>query len=258
MRDDAVATFDLPTVLRFSELALAALGAAREEIDALNVYPVPDGDTGTNMFLTLEAARTALLDAVAGTHRDLAGARRPAHRDGRVRPGGAAGGPRQLRGDLLLARRARCASGWARPVPATVPRRSSPRAWRWPPRPATPRSASRSRARSCRWPGPPPRPRPRRPRTRPTGSGHVIRAAAAAAREALARTPDQLQVLHDAGVVDAGGRGLCVVLDAAETAVTGRRPVSAPPAVRLPGDPGPAAAPGARGGPDRPTVRPTR
>jgi DAK2 domain fusion protein YloV len=56
--------------------------------------------------------------------------------------------------------------------------------------------------------------------------GHVIRAAAEAAREALARTPDQLQVLRDAGVVDAGGRGLCVVLDAAETAVTGRRPVS--------------------------------
>jgi dihydroxyacetone kinase-like predicted kinase len=37
-------------------------------------------------------------------------------------------------------------------------------------------------------------------------------------------------VLHDAGVVDAGGRGLCVVLDAAETAVTGRRPVSTAPA----------------------------
>src|SRR6188472_589180 len=67
MPDDAVATFDLPTVLRFSELAVAALRAAREEIDALNVYPVPDGDTGTNMFLTLEAARTALLDAVAGS-----------------------------------------------------------------------------------------------------------------------------------------------------------------------------------------------
>jgi dihydroxyacetone kinase-like predicted kinase len=61
----------------------------------------------------------------------------------------------------------------------------------------------------------------------PTRLGHVIRAAAAAAREELARTPDQLRVLHDAGVVDAGGRGLCVVLDAAETAVTGHRPVSA-------------------------------
>ena len=44
-------------MLRFAELALAALGEAREEIDALNVYPVPDGDTGTNMYLTFEAAR---------------------------------------------------------------------------------------------------------------------------------------------------------------------------------------------------------
>src|SRR5512141_2507506 len=66
MRGEAVATFDLPTVLRFSELAVAALREAREEIDALNVYPVPDGDTGTNMFLTLESARGALLDAVGG------------------------------------------------------------------------------------------------------------------------------------------------------------------------------------------------
>ena len=48
--------------------------------------------------------------------------------------------------------------------------------------------------------------------------------AAAAAREALARTPDQLAVLRDAGVVDAGGRGLSVILDAAETVLTGRRP----------------------------------
>src|SRR5512147_1146186 len=61
MPDDAVATFDLATILRFSELALAALGEAREEIDALNVYPVPDGDTGTNMYLTFESARNAML-----------------------------------------------------------------------------------------------------------------------------------------------------------------------------------------------------
>ena len=36
--------------------ALEALGRAREEIDALNVFPVPDGDTGTNLFLTMESA----------------------------------------------------------------------------------------------------------------------------------------------------------------------------------------------------------
>ncbi|MGH3359389.1 MAG: DAK2 domain-containing protein, partial [Nocardioidaceae bacterium] len=50
----------------------------------------------------------------------------------------------------------------------------------------------------------------------------VVAAAAAAAREALARTPEQLERLHDAGVVDAGGRALVVVLDATEQVVTGR------------------------------------
>jgi hypothetical protein len=52
----------------------------------------------------------------------------------------------------------------------------------------------------------------------------VFTAAAAAARTALARTPEQLAVLARAGVVDAGGRGLVVVLDAVETTATGRRP----------------------------------
>ncbi len=59
------------------------------------------------------------------------------------------------------------------------------------------------------------------------GTGDVITAAAAAARTALAHTPDQLPVLAQAGVVDAGGRGLVVLLDAAETALTGRRRVPA-------------------------------
>ncbi len=50
----------LDTILRFVDIGTDALSAAREEIDALNVYPVPDGDTGTNMFLTFSAARDAL------------------------------------------------------------------------------------------------------------------------------------------------------------------------------------------------------
>ena len=41
--------------------AHAALGAARADLDALNVFPVPDGDTGTNMYLTLDGAMEALL-----------------------------------------------------------------------------------------------------------------------------------------------------------------------------------------------------
>ncbi|MET1060798.1 MAG: DAK2 domain-containing protein, partial [Nocardioides sp.] len=59
--------FQLGIVLRFVDIATRELGDAREEIDALNVYPVPDGDTGTNMFLTMSAARDALREATGGS-----------------------------------------------------------------------------------------------------------------------------------------------------------------------------------------------
>ena len=59
---EQIATFDLAAVRRFAAFSVEALSEAREEIDALNVYPVPDGDTGTNMFLTMESAREALRD----------------------------------------------------------------------------------------------------------------------------------------------------------------------------------------------------
>ncbi|MEO6205226.1 MAG: DAK2 domain-containing protein, partial [Mycobacteriales bacterium] len=57
----------------------------------------------------------------------------------------------------------------------------------------------------------------------------VIRAVCVGATAALARTPEQLPALKAAGVVDAGGRGLCVVLDALERVVTGQsvQPVAA-------------------------------
>ncbi len=56
---------ELGVVQRFVDVAVDALAETREEIDALNVYPVPDGDTGTNMYLTMSAARDAIHDAVA-------------------------------------------------------------------------------------------------------------------------------------------------------------------------------------------------
>ncbi|MCW2867009.1 MAG: Dak phosphatase, partial [Marmoricola sp.] len=56
--------------------------------------------------------------------------------------------------------------------------------------------------------------------------GAVVHAAHQAALEALALTPTQLERLAQAGVVDAGGRGLCVVLEALESAVTGLRPTT--------------------------------
>src|SRR4029453_19234947 len=60
--------------------------------------------------------------------------------------------------------------------------------------------------------------------------------AAAAAREAVERTPELLPVLKDAGVVDAGGRGFALMIDAFLAVVDGRAPpepelVTTPPAV---------------------------
>jgi uncharacterized protein len=224
MPSESVATLDLPTVLRFADLALAALGEAREEIDALNVYPVPDGDTGTNLYLTFEAAGSALLDAVGGVDVEspapadlrtaLAAFARGALLGARGNSGVifsalvgalckrlAEAGPddssASVFADALRLATQAAYSAVGQPVEGTIL--------------SVAHAASDAAAQAAQVPT--------------HRLGHVIRAAAQAARMALARTPDQLRVLADAGVVDAGGRGLCVVLDAAETALTGRRPV---------------------------------
>ncbi len=57
-----------PSIVRFRvlvEAGLAALEARREEVNDLNVFPVADGDTGDNMVLTLRAVLTEL-DRLAG------------------------------------------------------------------------------------------------------------------------------------------------------------------------------------------------
>ena len=53
---------DHETVLALARAAEAALDANRARLDDLNVYPVPDGDTGTNMLLTARAVVEALED----------------------------------------------------------------------------------------------------------------------------------------------------------------------------------------------------
>ncbi|MGW0652704.1 DAK2 domain-containing protein, partial [Streptomyces umbrinus] len=70
---------DASAVRAWCGFALRALGRAREEIDAINVYPVADGDTGTNLYLTVESA-TAAVEAVFAGHAALAG--------GKEAPGG--------------------------------------------------------------------------------------------------------------------------------------------------------------------------
>ena len=54
--EDALTLLDAAGVRRWSVLVRSALGSRRSEIDELNVFPVPDGDTGTNLYLTFDAA----------------------------------------------------------------------------------------------------------------------------------------------------------------------------------------------------------
>jgi uncharacterized protein len=59
------------------------------------------------------------------------------------------------------------------------------------------------------------------------GLARAITAAGDAAVVALEKTPEQLDVLADAGAVDAGGRGLLVLLDALRSTITGQAPARA-------------------------------
>jgi DAK2 domain fusion protein YloV len=220
---EQIATFDLAAVRRFAALSVEALSQAREEIDALNVYPVPDGDTGTNMYLTMDAAKDALDDhlSTAGEDPDLKEALHAYARGALLGARGNSGvilsqligallrrmgqgGPDDRSADLLaegmvLATEAAYAAV-GEPVEGTILTVA---------RAATLAAVSRAKDPEAHL-------------------GDVLSAAADAAREALAHTPEQMKLLRDAGVVDAGGRGLCVILDAAETAVTGHRPMGAP------------------------------
>lgn len=222
-RGEAIATFDLETVRRFSDLAVQGLSAAREEIDALNVYPVPDGDTGTNMYLTMEAAQGALrghLEGLAGAEVDL-----------RVALGvyakaallGARGNSGVILSQLIGALLRRMGQGGPEDRSAVLMAEgfalATTAAYAAVGTPVEGTILSVAKAASIAAAA--------RAEDPEAHLGDVLRAAAQEARAALARTPDQMQLLRDAGVVDAGGRGLCVILDAAESAVTGQRAVGA-------------------------------
>ncbi len=72
-RQHRLERLDALAARRWALTTRAVFAARRGEIDALNVFPVPDGDTGTNLYLTLDAA----LDAVRG---DAGGTGEPATR----------------------------------------------------------------------------------------------------------------------------------------------------------------------------------
>lgn len=208
-----------PAVRAWAEASLAALGEARAAIDSLNVFPVPDGDTGTNMFLTVESACAAIDDVVdefvdgrPGVADVAAAMSRGAMLGARGNSGvilaqiirGVSGVLRSTHdGDELtpdlIARALRSASdeayaAVARPVEGTI------------------LTVARAAAEAAE-------------RAEVDGGDliRVIESAVTASREALALTPEQLPVLRDAGVVDAGGQGLVVVYEALLEVVTGVR-----------------------------------
>lgn len=53
--DRPAVTAEIELLRRLARAALAALERARQQLDGLNIYPVPDGDTGANLVLTLRA-----------------------------------------------------------------------------------------------------------------------------------------------------------------------------------------------------------
>jgi DAK2 domain fusion protein YloV len=214
---------DAAGIRRWAELGLAALGRHRAEIDALNVFPVPDGDTGTNLFLTFESAAQALREA--GAELDMRSTVRTfAH--------GALLGARGNSG-IILSQLVRGFSEALTAVPhvgvvtqhemlVSAFRRSAESAYAAVanPREGTVLTVARAAADAVAGLGP------------GTSLAALVTTASDAAAEALAHTPEQLEVLARAGVVDAGGKGLVVILDALVETVTGVRR-----------DPGPSAPP---------------
>ncbi|QGN50274.1 DAK2 domain-containing protein [Micromonospora sp. WMMD558] len=230
-------TLDAAAVRRWCAGGLAALKRHQGEIDDLNVYPVPDGDTGTNLVLTLTSAQQALamdLETLPGD------APTPHGHALRLMARGALLGARGNSGVIL----SQILRGFADAVAAAPAVRGRELA-------AALRHATTAAYAAVATPvegtlltvvaaaaG-------AAERADSDDLRAVARAAAHEAGHALNRTPEQLPALARAGVVDAGGRGLCLLLDALVEVVTGERPEH------------PAAAPPRPAGPPATAVRET-
>ena len=207
---------DLERVQRLVGAALASLEASRRRIDDLNVYPVPDGDTGTNLTLTVRAVADAL---AAGDAPDRAAL---AHAVTRAALMGARGNSgvilsQIVRGvaDVL----AEAPNDVDPPLTARALRGASDAAYRAVRRPvdgtmlSVIRELAEEAERCADGSGP---------------LGDLLVQLVRHGEEAIARTSEQLDVLREAGVVDAGGAGLVELLRGVAGAVSGA-PVPAVP-----------------------------
>jgi hypothetical protein len=199
--------------------ALASLEASRRRIDDLNVYPVPDGDTGTNLTLTARAIVEALEGSTATDRPTIA----------RELTRAALMGARGNSGVIL----SQIVRGFAEVVgdadeldPAALARAfrsASDAAYRAVRRPVegTMLTVIRELAEAAESAD----------RSQPVAAFLVdlVRAG----EESLARTPEQLEILREAGVVDAGGAGLVEILRGIAATVAGEPIPEAPPAEEL-------------------------
>lgn len=208
---------DASAVRRWCRAAAEDLGAHRAEIDDLNVFPIPDGDTGTNLELTLRSAA----EAVAGDRSASAGSVLRAMANGAVM--GARGNSGVIASQVLCGLAdafAEAVEGEAYLLVAGL-RLASDAAYAAVAEPVegTILSVIRASAEAAeQLAGAKPK----------CELAAVISAATEAAALALSRTPQQLDVLARAGVVDAGGRGLLVMLESLAAVITGE-PVGAEP-----------------------------
>jgi hypothetical protein len=190
-----------------------ALAAHREPINRLNVYPVPDGDTGTNMSLTL----ISVYDELAGTGDDLASVCKAVSHGSLMGARGNSGVilSQVLRGLVGTIAEAGRLDG---PTLAAGLRAASDAAYQAVMRPVegTILTVVRESAEAAE----------RAVAEAPTGTAPDLITVLAAARDqgedALERTPEMLPVLAEAGVVDAGGAGLLLLLDVLLHVVDGR------------------------------------
>ena len=189
--------------------AYAALNARAAKIDALNVYPVPDGDTGTNMLLTLRSVMEAVSaspglrgeDAARAVSRAaLMGARGNSGvilsqilRGACEKLGRARSLDAKTLAEALGGAKERAYSAVREPVEGTMLSVVKDAA-----------AAAQAFVEDGK-----------------SDPVEVLREAARAAHESVRRTPELLRVLKEAGVVDAGGYGVAVILDGLRAALAG-------------------------------------
>ncbi|MFL6070874.1 MAG: DAK2 domain-containing protein [Actinomycetes bacterium] len=218
LQEQPLGAFGIEQLGSWSDRGSELLKASRAPIDALNVFPVPDGDTGTNLWLTWQAASEAL--TASNSRAGAATLADAATRWSRAALLGARGNSGVILAQLLrgvattfVEHSARTGTavlspetsaevlvrglghavelgyaGVARPVEGTI------------------LTVAAAAARAAR-------------ETVSHGLIPTVTAAVDAGGDALLRTPQQLAVLARAGVVDAGGQGLVLVLEALRSAV---------------------------------------